>query len=1149
MIGFSFRRMALTGLTALGLSAVAAGPALAQNAVIRGTVTSQDRKEPISGVNIVITELNISVLSSDRGAYAITVPAARIPAQPVFITARAIGFKAVQKGTLIRAGEQTVDFTLQTDVNRLEEVVVTGVMEGTERAKVPFAVGRLTAEDLPVPALDPIRALAGKVAGVRIAQTSGKPGTTPEILLRGPTSINASGRSQEPLIIVDGAIIHVGSLEELGGLDIESVEVVKGAAGASLYGTQAANGVITITTKRGGGPGGDGVKFNVRTEYGVSDLNSSNYGQPANHHLQLDETGQRFCVSPSGFAHCSRTVSWMGEILRINNVAADTTRTPQPITYNAPGVNDIKNLFQTQIWPGQYYNSLAQVMERNPIILTAIDATGKIGSVGFYVSGSYQDEAGAIRGLNGVQQRRGRVNLDYNARQDLKISVSTLYDNLSNDLRSGGSSNGGIFGQLLRGAPAGTNYAARDTLGRLLVRGGGSNLRGTGNGGGTFLYDSENNINDRTSNRFLGSITGRYFPTDWVTFEGTFAYDNRTRFDRNILVKGYRTQGPAVSSALNFGQMSVGQRKEEALNGQLTATLRKKFGKDLNGKLRFSGGYDQDVLVTNASSGEQFRVAEVYQTSNLATNYATSSSSQTIKNVGVSVAATADYKDRYVLEGSFRYDGSSLFGSGNRWSPFGRISGVWQVSHEPFWHVGFMDEFRLRASRGTAGSTPPFAAQYETYSVSATGFALGQAGNAKLRPETTTEYEFGTDFTLFRKLGFEITYATGKTKDQILPVRTPAALGFATQWQNAGTLLNKTLELGVSLPVVNSKSLYWNMRGTWDRTRTYIDELFVPEFVYAAGTGQGTDGYFHVTADRNKQCEPGELGHYAGETRTNCSGPARNRWGNIYGRRFLKYCKELPESVRSDCGTATSSYQVNDQGWLVWVGAGNSWKDGVTRNLWQTKLPQAQSPWNVPLQFGHPIVDRPLRGQTAEGVGINQIIGNVFQNFRFTFTNDIQYKRVTLYGLLDGTIGHKIDNQGEGWGLLDFSSANFDQSKQTVETAKPVSYGWRVGQPENAAGAGGFYDVLGSNNYVVEDGSFVKLRELSLTYKVGRVAGVGDWTVGVIGRNLLTLTNYTGLDPETGVAGGSTGSGLINQVDAFDFPTLRTFTISLSTRF
>src|ERR1051325_10516080 len=124
-------------------------------------------------------------------------------------------------------------------------------------------------------------------------------------------------------------------------------------------------------------------------------------------------------------------------------------------------------------------------------------------------------------------------------------------------------------------------------------------------------------------------------------------------------------------------------------------------------------------------------------------------------------------------------------------------------------------------------------------------------------------------------------------------------------------------------------------------------------------------------------------------------------------------------------------------------------------------------------------------------------------------------------------------------------------------STRPVGSSWRVGPSENNAETGGFYDILGPNNYAVESGSFAKLREVSLTYKVGHIGGVGDWTVGVTGRNLLTITNYTGFDPEVGAGGGSgagsttspTGSGLINQVDAFNFPVLRTFTFSVSTRF
>ena len=150
----SLRSLSVMVLSFLLVPLVAAS---AQNAVVRGTVTSADSKQPIAGVNIIVSGLNLSVLTSDRGTYSLTIPAARIPAAPVNITARAIGFKAVQRGTLIRAGEQEVDFVLQADITRMEEIIVTGVLEGVERAKVPFSVGRLATEDIPVTAADPIR--------------------------------------------------------------------------------------------------------------------------------------------------------------------------------------------------------------------------------------------------------------------------------------------------------------------------------------------------------------------------------------------------------------------------------------------------------------------------------------------------------------------------------------------------------------------------------------------------------------------------------------------------------------------------------------------------------------------------------------------------------------------------------------------------------------------------------------------------------------------------------------------------------------------------------------------------------------------------------------------------------------------------------
>jgi hypothetical protein len=319
--------------------------------------------------------------------------------------------------------------------------------------------------------------------------------------------------------------------------------------------------------------------------------------------------------------------------------------------------------------------------------------------------------------------------------------------------------------------------------------------------------------------------------------------------------------------------------------------------------------------------------------------------------------------------------------------------------------------------------------------------------------------------------------------------------------------------------------------------------------VQDGGTGQGTASFFHITANSALSCMTPDRGSISNGK----NDMPQNTFGAIWGRKFYTDCGEMAASLQSQCGDG-KAYQKNGRGYIVWVGDGNSWQDGITKNLWQTVLPGSASPFGskVPLYWGMPIVDRPLRGEIGEGGGINQIIGHALPDFRFTYSNNITYKRLSLYGLLDGTVGHSVYNQGEGWGILDFSSSYFDAANQTVQTAVPLGYEWRGG-PSESTGIGGLYDVLGPNNYVLEKASFAKIREVSVSYKLGPVGKVGDWTVGVIGRNLKTFTNYTGLDPEVGSNGGSTtvgsGSGLINQVDAFGFPTLRSFTISLSTRF
>src|SRR6476469_7993458 len=168
----TMNRARATAAAALGvLFALPAALAQAQTqaAVITGKVTTEFG-QPIDQANVYMNDLSVSVATNAQGMYTITIPAARVNGQQYNLRVRAIGYQPGLRPIRITGGSQTQDFALKQDINRLNEVVVTGVVgEGVERSKVPFAIGRLTSEDLPVPALDPVSALAGKVAGVRIA--------------------------------------------------------------------------------------------------------------------------------------------------------------------------------------------------------------------------------------------------------------------------------------------------------------------------------------------------------------------------------------------------------------------------------------------------------------------------------------------------------------------------------------------------------------------------------------------------------------------------------------------------------------------------------------------------------------------------------------------------------------------------------------------------------------------------------------------------------------------------------------------------------------------------------------------------------------------------------------------------------------------
>jgi len=479
-----------------------------------------------------------------------------------------------------------------------------------------------------------------------------------------------------------------------------------------------------------------------------------------------------------------------------------------------------------------------------------------------------------------------------------------------------------------------------------------------------------------------------------------------------------------------------------------------------------------------------------------------------------------DYKGRYIIGGLVRRDAASLFGASQRWQTYGRGSIAWRVSEEPWFKIPMISDLKLRISEGTAGNRPTYSAQYETFSLGSGGaLSPNTLGNKDLRPEVSTEVESGIDIEFLNKYGLTVTYAHNVINDQLLPVTPPAASGFGTQWQNAGELTNKTIEVSLNVPIIQRRDLSYTVRFNYDATTSIVTRLDMPETFYTAAGQQGTDNMFKI--------KQGEV------------------FGSIWGRRFVTKCSELPVGFAEKCG-AGMDYQMNSDGKIVYVGAGNTLGDGITKNLWFTRLPYTAAPWaggttKDPLQWGLPILVR-----NAAGAVPILNLGHALPDYHWSFSQNVVFKKFTVYALLDATVGKSIWNEQRQWSLGDFQVAEVDQNGKSIQDARPIGYYFRTA---STGGIGGLYDILGPNNHTVEDASFVKLRELSVGYRVGRVLGVGDWTVNMIGRNLKTWTKYKGYDPEVGVGGGSLGSGALNAIDAFGFPNLRQVTFSIGTSF
>lgn len=1016
---------------ALALVATFTGAQVAEaQTTITGRVTNS-QGAPVEGANVFIQELNAGTVANVNGTYTLTIPDANARGQRVILTARRIGFSPSNTAISLTTGTITQNFTLSTDIRRLDEVVVTGVAEATSTKNLTISVGKVSEEMLKdVPAVSPATALAGKVAGVRVSFTQGQPGSSPALRVRSSTNLAVGG--QNPLVLIDGVISKNG-LADINGNDIESIEVLKGAASANTFGSDAASGVIAITTKRGRNQPDNKLSFLTRNEFGVSEVENW---------VPLTES-HPFEMNPDG---TFRLTSANQRVIKADRYI--------DAPY-APGT--YRNQLKENLRSGQYVTNYGQIAMRR-------------GNTNFSTSYSRDTDRGILPLLNGFRRNNIRLNLDQGLWKGADMSAALTYG-LSNDDQTPDSKagSGSTFFSLLQAPPDvdltfpnGAGTTKYSPVLPLAAAGGTSR--------GNPLYDLANRSYNLRRERIIGSFSARYRPFQWLNLDGSYGTDRLNLRESNFYDRGLLGSNTSVETP-GTGSLGLATNNNTASNTQANATTNFQFG-ELRSTTRLTYLYEDERRNSFSTSTGKLLVGSVPDLqAGDPTTLSAFSIIEPIRTMNGFITQNFNYKDRYLMQLLGRRDGSSLFGAANRWKSFYGISGAWRIS-EDFTIPGFQD-LKIRAAKGTAGLRPGFNYQYETYNVNSGSLSKNTIGNKNLEPAVQTETEVGINASFLDRFDVEFVKSDRHTEGAFLlvPLSLAQSGGFRNQWQNAARVGGRTFELTLNTRVLDRPNFSYNFTLTGERSRQKIDQLNRAPF-RAGSISQGQNIFFYKGGEQ---------------------------LGVIYGQQWVRDLARLKDNPLN-ANLDLNLYTVNTDGYVVLKSCVNK------------------------------ACERPIVYVDSKGSN-NVKIGDVNPDYTFGWSNTMRMRGFTVYGLFDGTKGGNIYNFTKQWMFQDRRSGDLDQRGKAPEDKRVLDY-YSVG----------FYNALEPNSYFVEDGSYVKLRELSVSYALSpsmvnsmRFLGTGrSVKVAMIGRNLKTWTKYSGFDPE------ASSNGDFNfRIDGFRYPSFR----------
>lgn len=989
----------------------------AQNRSITGTVTDE-KKQPISYVTVMIKGTSKGTTTGKNGSFTLEA------APGTTLVLRAVGYTSRE----IPAGNETrFNITLTENASDLSEVVVTALGVKKEKRNLTFSSQEVKSEEI-IRAKEPniLNTLTGKVSGVQITSSSGMPGSSARIVIRGITSI--SGENQA-LIVMDGVPINndesggtynggagTNRLADIDPSIIENINVLKGAAATALYGSAGARGVVLITTKKGA--------VNRKPEVNVSSgLSFENTIFP--------DRQYKYAQGVNGIYYDGETMksstSW--------GPAMDTlTVNGQKVKAHHP----LKEFFQTGVTTN---NTVA--------------VSGGNASSNYYLSYSYFDQKGTIPKTS---YTRHSLFAKYNTQilDNLSASFQLTYSSVKNNKMPEG-------------------YGLESPLWTIFTAPVSYDLKPYQNEDGTqrlYRYSRNNpywvlnNImNTTVVNRFLPVLTFVYAPTEWLSVTermGADIYVDQLNYHVNVNDITYST-GLLQSKNQNFRQF----------NHDFIIQLKKTFGAT-NASLMLGN----NVYSTHSDGHEALGLGLAkpgYYNMASASTVTYTEYSSLFRKVGFYAQAEVDYKRMLVLALSGRYDGSSVLSTDNMYYPYGSVAGGFifsELFHNKLKKV--INFGKIRGSYAAVGNdnvqpyatTTPYVQSiiYGDASSNLTfpyngqnGFLIdSKLGNAHLKNELQREYELGLEMKMLdNRIGLEASYFNRQMTDGIVEdISLANSTGYATTTINSARMETKGIEALLNLTPVRTKDFNWDVTVNFTKFKSMVKEI-------GAGLNQTSVGGIYA-----KVGEP---------------------WGALYGTKYAR--------------TTDGQLKINDAG-----------------------LPYASGDFDI--------------------------VGNITPDWTGGINNQFRYKQFGLSVFIDTKQGGDILNSDDGYGLY------YGTSKPTESRADRVVAGISDAtgsvNKTSVTAQSYFQQISGITEAVIQDDSYIKLRNVSLSYNLNKNTlgklPFKEASIVLTGRNLWIhkSSDFTGGDPEVNSWGNQNG-GL--GVYTFSAPTSRSYDCTIKITF